>query len=307
MTIYRMGLVCTLCTLGLAASEPKSVAGYGNLPVHFESNQGQWDDGSLFAGIASRYRFAVDRQGFRLSLHTGGTIGFRFSQSNPAASFALRDPLPGQSSYLLGPEARHHYKDIPHYRRVHATAIYPGIDAVYYGRGNEVEYDFIVAPHASPDPISLRISGASHVSLDSNGDLLLATHTGAVRQRKPVAYQWSGTRRQFVEARYNLDNGAVSFALGPYDRNRPLIIDPSLAYSVFFNTGGFSHALSIEVDAQGSAYVAGYVYDDGKNRGFVIKLNPAGTAVLSSLFFFGGFPTAIRLDAAGAAYIAGSS
>jgi len=296
-----------LCTLGLAAPQPKSVAGYGNLPVHFESNHGQWDDGSLYTGIASQYRFAVDRQGFRLSLHTGGTIGFRFSQSNPAASFALRDALPGQSSYLLGPEARHHYKDIPHYRRVHAASIYPGIDAVYYGRGNEVEYDFIVAPHASPDPIALRISGASHVSLDSNGDLLLATHAGGVRQRKPVAYQWSGTGKQLVEARYKLDNGAVSFALGPYDRGRPLIIDPSLAYSVYFATGGYAQANGIEVDRQGSAYVTGYVREGNLNRGFVIKLNPTGDALLSAFYFSGGLPRAIRIDATGAAYIAGDT
>ncbi|MBL8176136.1 MAG: SBBP repeat-containing protein [Bryobacterales bacterium] len=305
MTIYRIGLACTLCTLGIAAPKPHSVAGYGSLPVHFESNRGQWDDGSLYTGIASNYRFAVDPQGFRLSLHSGSTLAFRFSHSNPSPALSLRDPLPGQSTYLLGPEPRRQFSAIDHYRRVHAASIYPGIDAVYYSRGRNIEYDFIVAPHASPEPIALRISGASRIAIDAAGDLLLDTPSGQLRQHRPVAYQWAGPRKQLVQTSYKIVGGAVTFALGPYDRNLPLIIDPTLAYSVYFTTGGFSQATAIDVDSQGSAYVTGYVRDGSLNRGFVIKLNPTGDTVLSALYFSGGLPNALRIDTTGAAYIAG--
>ena len=87
MTFYRLGLVCTLCTLGLAAPKAQTVAGYGNLPVHFERNQGQWEDGSLFGGITSGYRFSVDQQGFRLTLASGEILGFRMVGANAEAAY----------------------------------------------------------------------------------------------------------------------------------------------------------------------------------------------------------------------------
>jgi hypothetical protein len=35
---------------------------------------------------------------------------------------------------------------VPHYARVRYEAVYPGIDLVFYGNPQQLEYDFVVAP-----------------------------------------------------------------------------------------------------------------------------------------------------------------
>jgi len=41
-------------------------------------------------------------------------------------------------------------------RRVRYDAVYPGIDVVYYGNQNQLEYDFILHPGADPGRIRLK-------------------------------------------------------------------------------------------------------------------------------------------------------
>jgi hypothetical protein len=37
--------------------------------------------------------------------------------------------------------------------------VYPGIDLIYYGNQGQLEYDFLVAPGADPQAITLRFVG----------------------------------------------------------------------------------------------------------------------------------------------------
>src|SRR5207237_2993534 len=94
--------------------------------------------------------------------------------------------------------------------------------------------------------------------LDANGDLIIQTAAGEVRQQKPVVYQESGGARQEVECGYVLKGGgAVGFSLGAYDANRKLIIDPVLAYSTYLGGSNGDLGNGIAVDSSGNAYVAG--------------------------------------------------
>ena len=53
---------------------------------------------------------------------------------------------------------------------------------------------------------------------------------------RPVAYQETAGRRQLVASRYTVSAaGEVGFAVGSYDRSRPLVIDPQ----VEVNTSGW--------------------------------------------------------------------
>jgi hypothetical protein len=61
------------------------------------------------------------------------------------------------------------------------SAIYPGIDLIFYGNPNRLEYDFVVAPGADLDRVRLAIDGAKRVQLDGAGKLILATAEGQVR------------------------------------------------------------------------------------------------------------------------------
>lgn len=59
------------------------------------------------------------------------------------------------------------------FKKVQFQQVYPGVDLVYYGNQQHLEYDFIVAPSASPETIALSFSGADSVGLTAQGTLVI--------------------------------------------------------------------------------------------------------------------------------------
>jgi hypothetical protein len=49
---------------------------------------------------------------------------------------------------------------VPSLRRLRQAGVYPGINMVYYGQGQSLEYDFELAPGADPFRIRMRFEGA---------------------------------------------------------------------------------------------------------------------------------------------------
>jgi hypothetical protein len=95
----------------------------------------------------------------------------------------------------------------------------------------------------------------------------------------------------------------------------------ALVYSTYLGGGGNDTGISIAVDSAGSAYVAGSTSSTnfptasplqpanaGAQDAFVLKLNPAGTALVYSTYLGGSdneSVTGIAVDSAGSAYVAG--
>src|SRR4029077_8756368 len=92
------------------------------------------------------------------------------------------DPLPGKTHYLKGPGSDTWHADLATYARVRYRGVYPGIDIVYYGNQRQLEYDVVVAPGAHPETVRFRFDGIQGMTIDSNGDLVLKTDAGDIRQ-----------------------------------------------------------------------------------------------------------------------------
>jgi beta-propeller repeat-containing protein len=146
-----------------------------------------------------------------------------------------------------------------------------------------------------------------------------------VRQHKPAIYQETGGSRQVIAGNYALNaKNEVSFQLDSHDAAKPLIIDPVLEYSTFLGGNAGDSASAIAVDVTGSAYVTGLTTSTdfpttagslrptkvAQEDAFVVKLDPTGTTTVYSTYL-GGFDddaaTSIAVDAAGNAYVAGST
>jgi photosystem II stability/assembly factor-like uncharacterized protein len=227
--------------------------------------------------------------------------------------------LPGKVHYFIGNDATKWQTNVPTYAALEYKQIYPGVDMTFYGSQGRLEYDFIVAPGADPRSIRLRFAGAGAIRLDRNGDLVLKTAVGEVRQQKPVVYQERGGERQEVAGRYSLrGRREVAFTLGPYDRNKQLVIDPVIGFATYISVPGGSAVRGVALDSEGAIYVTGTNYvglPGGAQRcpayAFVTKLNASATAVVYSTFVGGGNQcndgNAIAVDATGAAYLTGST
>jgi hypothetical protein len=148
---------------------------------------------------------------------------------------------------------------VPTFGGVVYSNIYPGIDLLYRGDQDQLEYDFVLAPGANPDLIHMAFEGATSIALDGGGNLVLHTGAGDVVQHAPVLYQKAGGVVQPVSGNFVLGaDDQVGFRVGPYDPSLPLVIDPVLGFSTYFGHASVS-GYGVAVDPAGNSYIAGEV------------------------------------------------
>ncbi|MGE0130294.1 MAG: SBBP repeat-containing protein [Blastocatellales bacterium] len=340
-----------------AAAKARAKQGYGRLPMNFELNQGQAHESVRFLSRGHGYHvFLTDGEAALVlqnvkSDEAKNSGASNFSEGNPqpaslpwsgdsqpsvlrikpvgaraAKQVSGLNLLPTKSNYLIGNDSSKWHTDIPNYARVEYSEVYPGINMAFYGTQQALEYDFIVAPGADPDSITLSIEGADKIELDDNGDLVLSVAGEKVYHRSPLTYQddrsAAGARRQ-VNSRYVLKGGnQIGFAVESYDASRPLVIDPVVDFSTFFGGIGSDEGFAIAVDGSGNAYITGTTYSNnfntfaplqtinrgGKFDAFVTKINAAGNGIIYSTYLGGGAEDAgrgIAVDSSGNAYVAG--
>ena len=336
-----------LCTLtAQAVSEPSSTTpskarvaeNYGKLPLRFEANEGQvrgkgaTDPGVQFSARGAGYAVYLTNKEAILALRSAnndaGADVLRMQLSGAHATLSAQglDQLSGKSSYFIGNDASQWHRDVPAYARVRYADVYDGIDLVYYGNQRQLEYDFVVAPHADARPIRLHFDGAETVKVTADGNLEITAQSGQIAFHKPVIYQVEEGRRRAITGGFQLraDN-SIGFAIGNYNHDLPLVIDPTLVYSTYLGGTDSDIMNAIAVDSSGDAYVTGttassnYPVTTGAfqttfSTCFVTKLNPTGTALLYSTFLGGSGSSSggdtgwsIAVDSAGDAFITGST
>src|SRR5207244_9086766 len=101
-----------------------------------------------------------------------------------------------------------------------------------------------------------------------------------------------------------LSKNSARFALGAYDRSRPLVIDPVLSYSTYLGGSATDAAYGIAVSGNGFAYVTGSTASvdfpitagayqtacsacadaEQSSDAFITKLNQSGSGLVYSTY-----------------------
>jgi hypothetical protein len=250
-------------------------------------------------------------------------LRMRVIGANPGVQPEGIDVLPGKINHFRGNNPAQWQIGNWTYARVRYPSIYAGIDLVYYGNHGQLEYDFVAAPRADPARITLGFAGTEKIDIGPQGELVLQTANGNLRQHKPVLYQEvNGTRRQVPGGYVLKGEQRVGFQVGSYDPSIPLVIDPVLSFSTYLGGTGIENAYGIALDGDGNVYVTGetastdFPTTDGAFQGtsggdrdvFVAKLDSSGGTLLYATYLGGsGWDrgNAIAVDSAGNAYVTG--
>ncbi|MGO9271878.1 MAG: SBBP repeat-containing protein [Terriglobia bacterium] len=314
---------------------------YASLPLSFELNQGQTDGTVRFLARGPGYSLFLTADEAVLALRSGGSTGvgkaakdhgprtrdllrMRFLGANPNPVTAGREELAGKSNYFIGRDPHGWHTDVPTYAQVHYQDLYQGVDAIYYGRQGELEYDLVVAPGRDPGQVRFQVEGVETARLNEAGELVLATRGEEAVVRRPKAYQGTGADQREVAVRYvSRGKNEFGFEVGRYQRNERLTIDPVLTYSTYLGGSGGDVAYGIAVDSSGDAYVTGSTASinfpvssaeqetlAGSSDAFVAELNAAGSGLVYSTYIGGtqaDVGSAIAIDKSGNAYITGST
>jgi uncharacterized repeat protein (TIGR01451 family) len=297
-------------------------------PLRFEPNVGQAGPGVRYIARGTGYMMMLTGQEAVMALPSGSSssalVHMKLVGAANTSASQPENPLPSLSHYYIGDDPNKWHPNVPNYERVKFEQVYPGIDLVYYGNQQRLEYDFVLQPGAEPNQIRLAYSGADSMRLDSDGDLILNVQGRELRQRRPVVYQEIGGKRVELAGGYELTKrtGEVRFAVARYDRAKPLIVDPVLVYSTYLGGTVKDLAYAMAADSTGAAYVTGLTsgafptlnaeqntFGGGNSDAFVAKLSPSGALVYST--YLGGAGgdqgLGIAVDSTGAAYVTGST
>jgi len=312
------GFVLLLACGAMAQDAARRYPGFGNVPLYFEENRGQTNAHARYIARSPNRVGFVTQDGWTLSLH-GHPVSMHMAGANTKALFAGEGSVEGITNYFLGSRA---IIALPHYASVRGHNIRPGIDIVYHGNERDLEYDLVIHPGADAGALRLRFEGSRPVLAD-DGDIVLKTSMGEVRQRKPRVWQEARGQRTEVGCTYTLlesglESGEVGLSLSNYNRSAELIVDPVITYSTYLTGTGEDTPAGIAVDGSGYAYIAGttsstdFPVTSGTYQGatdvFVTKLNPSGTALVYSTYIGGTANDrayGMAIDNAGNAYVTG--
>jgi CSLREA domain-containing protein len=208
------------------------------------------------------------------------------------------------------------------FTQVTYTGVWDGVTLEYTAVAEGIfESTYYIDGGRTDNPVDqIRLNYNRDVNLDDRGNLVIAYDTGMMTESAPVAWQIIDDQRKFVEVSYVLlDNNEVGFAVGDYDRNRQLVIDPTLTWNTFLGAGGNDVGYAIAVDGSGNVYVAGRSsatwgspvrsHQGGSGDAFVAKLNSSGDLQWNT--FLGAdnsdYGYGIAVDSSGNIYVAGAT
>jgi len=327
---------------GTLAAAPPSVSGperdpaalgrartaLAQVPIRFESNQGQWQPAVRYRARTGGYMLSLTDRGATLDAAGGPSVELTMPGANPAPVLQPGGAQTVRTNYFVGARDGWH-TGVANYSWVSYRGVYPGIDVIYYGSPRQLEYDFVVAPGADPRAIRMQFRGADVVRVTPAGDLEVEAAGGRVLQKKPAVYQDGHT----VEGRYELiASNVVAVRLGAYDHSRRLVIDPVLAYATYMGGVADDQITVSRLDAEGRLYVAGSTatssapmiatpgaYDQsitGQADVFLAIIDTTGSLSGSQygllyLTYLGGsandIPTGLQLDSQSNVYITGTT
>jgi hypothetical protein len=224
---------------------------FGSLPLHFEENKGQAARETRFLARGAGYTLLLERDGLRVDLPQAPGVSMRFVDAQTAAIIG-REPSRVKTNYYIGSDPAGWHLNVPSYDSVAYVGFYKGIDLVYHGNGRQLEYDFVVAPHADPGQVRMRFAGQK---LEPQGEDLAFEGVDGLRVKALKAYQWVDGTRKSVPASWRIQGDEASIRLGPYDNDRELVIDPIFFYGTYIGGSENDAAVSIV-----SASDPGYYY-----------------------------------------------
>lgn len=296
-------------------------SGHQTLPSFFEMNMGQWAGeirftsrnpgmNLLFYERSVIYQlYKTDTSGANETAAPNSThilnIGLHFRNPGPECTLRGSKPTGGYVNRLYGNDSSRWISNIPSYQEVQYSALYPGIDMKFFARKNHVKYDIVLHPGSNIRDLILEYSGIQKLATDADGQLLIYTDRGILRERIPETYQIVNGEKMVLDLKYYLpDSLSVGFMLpAQYDTSTDIIIDPTLIYSTYIGGSGDDNGVFCDLvtDNQGNVYSCGqstatnfpvtagaFDASNGGNYDCVVyKLNASGTGLIYATYIGG--------------------
>lgn len=321
--------------------------------LRFTENKGQW--GGYIKYMADLTNGSMMMEKDRLSFifwdgeavheaHDGNTPdsiqlhAFKINfLGSSATSVVPQNKDAAYRNYFLGNNPQHWAGNVSMYQQLTYKNLYPGIDAEFLGSGDNLKYNFIVAPQANAAAIQIKYEGVNDLKIEE-GALKYKITFGDFTELKPYAYQLINGFKTEVACNYTLNaaTNTVAFDMpNGYNTAYELVIDPVLIFASYTGSTADNFGFTATYDDAGNLYAGGSVFQyraganptsglgtyplvgafqssfQGGNEDIGIsKFNASGTALIYSTYLGGNgddYPHSLIVNAQNQLYVLGST
>jgi len=247
----------------------------------FIENKGQWDKnilfkthfqgGNLWVQQGKLLFHLQDYSQFQKAhgnpLYTENSNTFKqdvvhlnFAGANEIKSISKGKPTTEYYNYFIGNDQSKWAGDVHGFNEATLIDLYNGIDLKLIEENEQLKYEFHVAPMANPALIQLDYAGQQKIALDKEGNLVVTSKLGNIRENKPYAYQISNGKIKNVNCAFEITDNIVHFKLGNYDSKIPLVIDPILVFATYSGSVTDNFGMTATYGYDATAFSAGTIY-----------------------------------------------
>ncbi|MBK8658205.1 MAG: hypothetical protein IPN22_04860 [Bacteroidetes bacterium] len=213
----------------------------------------------------------------------------KFAGAHPAPSVTGSETIPEYFNYFIGNDKSKWASAVRGFQSVHYAELYPGIALNVSSQNNSFKYVYEVKAGADASLIQVQFQGADKLNVNTQGDLLIQTSIGEIKDLKPYAFQNIRGKETEVACHYSLDGNVLRYNFpNGFDKTQPLFIDPTLIFSTYSGSTADNFGYSATYDSKGNAFGAGSVfgvgypttlgaYDVSYNGGPTITFSGGGT------------------------------
>ncbi len=166
---------------------------YGKIPLYFIKNKGQVNRKALFYSRTKDYTLWITKEGI-LSVRTWQdkegakreVVTLKFTKPNKDLRVDLGKIEDYRVNYLIGNDRSKWITGIETSKEVVYRGIYEDIDLRIYGKGNVIEYDWIVRSGGDPADIRFEYSGGKSIKIDNEGNIVIETGFGKMVHKRPI-------------------------------------------------------------------------------------------------------------------------
>jgi gliding motility-associated-like protein len=265
-----VAFACTLLSFAARSATPS-----------FVENQGQWDahvqfradiSGGVLWGDDDALTFLLLGEGWSNLGHDNDAAkaaddynahAYRMQFVGAQTSLVSGDhPQAHYVNYYIGNDPSRWAQGVRSFEQMRYFDVWQGIDVLIYGKSSSVKYDFKVAAGADPNQIAVAYDGLDNLQLRS-GQLIAETSVGRMTELTPYAYQLIDGKLVDVECAFVLENNTVRYALGDYNPNHPLTIDPEIVFSTFVGSVASNFGFTATDDPDGNLVAGSCVFQTG--------------------------------------------
>ena len=273
-----------MCTTGLLGYAETNSTLTQNLK--FTENKKQWAPHILFQTDFNGGRLFLEQNTFTYVFYENGifekihphdkknnesikkeiklhSLKIHLLNSNTNTVIAGKNETPDYRNYFIGNDESKWASNVKSYKEVVYSNVYDNIDLKIYSSASNTKTDYIVKQNGDVNSIQLSYKGQYKLSLKNN-HLYIKTSVGNIIEQKPYAYQIINGIETEVPCYFSLNNNVLSFKLpNGYNKNLPLIIDPTLIFSTFSGSTDDNWGMTATYDAAGNAYAGGIAWGIG--------------------------------------------